>query len=439
MTIAAGLGEPIATESAAWGDYDNDGRLDLFVCGEYAVAPATGLPASSSLSGADPRNRCRLYRNKGDGTFVDVAAQAGVRNERYAKGAAWGDYDDDGRLDLFVSNYGQANRLYRNEGDGTFVDVAPELGVTGPIASFSCWFWDYDNDGRLDLFVNDYAGESRRLGDRHAGPADATGLGHPRLYPQPRARAGSATSPPRSASTASPWPWGWNFGDIDNDGYLDLYLGTGRPDYSALVPNLMFKNVERPALRGRDRRRRAPATSRRGTASRSPTGTTTATSTSSSRSAARCPGDRAYNLLFRNPGHGRHWLKVKLVGTQTNRAALGARIRVDLDESRRHDALDLPHGRQQLQLRRQQPRRDDRPRRRHVGRVAHGHLADEPHDPDLPRPSPRSARRDHGGGRRASETETTVNLPAERRPDSRWKRSAWLGPCCLVASGLVTL
>ena len=151
MTVAAGLAEPIATESAAWGDYDNDGLVDLFVCGEYLPPGGT-----ADVEAGDPRNRCRLYHNQGDGTFVDVAAAAGVTNERCAKGSAWGDYDGDGRLDLFVSNMGQPCRLYHNEGDGKFRDVAPELGVTGTDVSFACWFWDYDNDGRLDLYVNDY-------------------------------------------------------------------------------------------------------------------------------------------------------------------------------------------------------------------------------------------------------------------------------------------
>jgi hypothetical protein len=150
VTVAAGLAKPIATGSAAWGDYDNDGRLDVFVCGEYR--PPEGGPDSAA---ADTRNRCRLYHNRGDGTFVDVASLAGVVNERCAQGSAWGDYDDDGLIDLYVSNRDGPGRLYHNEGDGTFRDRAPELGVTGPGSGSSCWFWDYDNDGRLDLFVND--------------------------------------------------------------------------------------------------------------------------------------------------------------------------------------------------------------------------------------------------------------------------------------------
>ncbi|MDB5353457.1 MAG: hypothetical protein JWN86_4704 [Planctomycetota bacterium] len=132
VTLAAGLDEPITCESAAWGDFDGDGLVDVFTCGEYL------LPSGqSAASGPDPRNRCRLYRNRGDGTFEDVASRAGVENMRCAKGSAWGDYDGDGRIDLYVSNMSGPSRLYHNEGDGTFRDVAPDLGVTGAEASFA--------------------------------------------------------------------------------------------------------------------------------------------------------------------------------------------------------------------------------------------------------------------------------------------------------------
>ena len=116
---------PIASQSVAWGDYDNDGDLDLYVAGEYLpYQPDTGVPGRK-LPEPDPRNLCRLYRNNGDGKFTDVAVAAGVVNERRAKGVAWGDYDGDGRLDLYVSNSGGDNRLYHNNGDGTFTDRAP--------------------------------------------------------------------------------------------------------------------------------------------------------------------------------------------------------------------------------------------------------------------------------------------------------------------------
>ncbi len=148
----------------------------MFVCGEYL--PPGGVPSSEPR---DPRNRCRLYHNRGDGTFVNVAAAAGVTNERCAKGSAWGDYDGDGRLDLFVSNMGQACRLYHNEGDGKFRDVAPELGVTGTDFSFACWFWDYDNDGLLDLYVNDYRARVAEVLASAMG-LKIEGSSRPRLY-----------------------------------------------------------------------------------------------------------------------------------------------------------------------------------------------------------------------------------------------------------------
>ena len=150
VTSAAGFTEPISSEAAAWGDYDNDGLVDLFLCGEY-LSPSGPSPYVVP----DPRNRCRLYHNEGNGTFRNVAEQAGVAAGLCSKGSAWGDYDDDGRLDLYVSNFVGPCRLYHNEGNGSFRDVAPELGVTGSHSNFAVWFWDFDNDGRLDLYVND--------------------------------------------------------------------------------------------------------------------------------------------------------------------------------------------------------------------------------------------------------------------------------------------
>jgi hypothetical protein len=322
VTVASGLGEPISSEAAAWGDYDNDGRLDLFVCGEY-LHPG-GDPSAAPL---DPRNRCRLYHNQGDGTFVDLARAAGVLNERCGKGAAWGDYDADGDLDLFVSNMRQSCRLYRNEGNGTFVDVAPELGLTGPSHSFACWFWDYDNDGRLDLYVNDYRARVAEVVASAMGVA-INGASRPRLY-RNLGKEGFRDVTIEAGLDLAMSPMGSNFGDIDNDGYLDFYLGTGSMSYGGLARNRLFKNVD-------GRRFVDITTSSRTGHLQKGHGVSFADYDNDGdldffvEIGGATPGDQGYNLLFQNPGHGRHWLKVKLIGTKTNRAAFGARIQVDL-------------------------------------------------------------------------------------------------------------
>jgi hypothetical protein len=325
VTVRSGLSQPISSGSAAWGDYDNDGWVDLFVCGEYGAANGSGA------SQPDPRNRCRLYHNRRDGTFVDVAARAGVVNECTAKGAAWGDHDGDGRLDLFVSNFDGPCRLYRNQGDGAFRDVADGVGVAGPdhYCSSSCWFWDFDNDGRLDLFVNDYSPAPSQVAAYFLGgqSADAD-AGHPRLY----RNLGTAGFRDVSAEAGLERPIpavSANFGDINNDGYLDVYFATGWDSYSGLTPSLMLKNVAGRRLQD------VTASTATGYLKRA-RGISFADWDGDGdldlfgRTGGLVPGDRSVDLLLRNPGRDSHWLKVKLVGTQTNRSALGARIRADL-------------------------------------------------------------------------------------------------------------
>jgi hypothetical protein len=322
VTVASGLSEPIASESAAWGDFDNDGFPDVFVCGEYL--PPGGAPSKTP---GDPRNLCRLYHNQGNGTFQNVAAAAGVSNERCAKGSAWGDYDGDGRIDLFVSNMGQPCRMYHNEGGGKFRDVAAELGTTGADFSFACWFWDYDNDGLLDLYVNDYRARVAEVLASAMG-AKIQGSSRPRLYRNQGAQGFREVSQEVGLDRAMA-PMGANFGDIDNDGYLDIYLGTGDMSYEGLDVNLLFKNVD--GFRFED------ATMSSGTGHlQKGHGVSFADFDSDGNLdlfvelGGATPGDQAYNALFRNPGFGRNWLKVKLTGTRTNRAAIGARIQVDL-------------------------------------------------------------------------------------------------------------
>ncbi len=236
ITATAGLEEPgYPTASAAFADFDGDGDLDLFVGNE--ATKASSYPS-------------QLFQNDGRGRFMDIASSSGVSNLRYSKGVAWGDFDEDGDPDLYVSNFGE-NRLYRNDGatpsgDGwQFVDVAPELGVVAPrVESFASWFFDYDNDGDLDLFVADYRSQAARVTASYFGMA--TPEGQPLLYQNQFSETGSASfrEVSRSVGLVRPaMPMGANYGDLDNDGWLDIYLGTGEPDLASLMPNVMYRNT----------------------------------------------------------------------------------------------------------------------------------------------------------------------------------------------------
>jgi hypothetical protein len=131
---------------AAFFDFDNDGWQDI-----YLVNGGT----MDALRGKAPFPRAALYHNNRDGTFSDATEKAGVGNERWGQGVCAGDFDNDGRPDLYVTNFGR-NRLYRNNGDGTFSDIAEKAGVAAGGWSAGCAFGDYDGDGRLDLFAAGY-------------------------------------------------------------------------------------------------------------------------------------------------------------------------------------------------------------------------------------------------------------------------------------------
>ncbi len=307
VTKEAGLLDPINSNSACWGDYDNDGWLDLFVGCEM-----------------QPN---RLYHNRCDGTFEEVSGKAGLRpseESRFCKGTTWVDLDNDDYPDLFLNNSQGPGELYRNNRDGTFTSVTSDMGIEAPVPGFSCWSWDYDNDGWLDIFATS--------ADRSLAAVVNDLLGQPhsqqsnRLYRNMNGK-GFEDKTKEAGLDQVFAPMGSNFADFDNDGFLDMYLATGAPSLSVLVPNRMLRNVGGIRF--------AEITSTSGTGHLQKGHGVACGDWDRDgdvdlfvETGGPVNGDRFHNVLFQNPGQGNHWLTVKLVGKKTNRAAIGARIKV---------------------------------------------------------------------------------------------------------------
>ena len=317
VTEAVGLLDFHPTQTAGWADYDGDGRLDLFVGNE-------------STPGED--HPCQLFHQEPDGTFREVAAEVGVAAGGMVKGVAWGDVDNDLRPDLYLSRLGGDNLLLRNEGPSaeggwSFRDITDAAGVAQPLYSFPTWFFDYDNDGWLDLFVSGYP-EEYLSASVEAVVADHLGLpttaARPRLYHNLGEGRFEEVSH-RAGVDGVFFTMGSNFGDLDNDGWLDFYLGTGAPDYRALMANRMLRN---------DHGRRFQDVTTAGGFGHLQKGHAVAFGDLDNDGdqdvyavmGGAYPGDRYPNALFENPGGGGHWVTLRLQGVASNRSAIGARL-----------------------------------------------------------------------------------------------------------------
>jgi FG-GAP-like repeat len=222
--------------SAALADYDHDGFLDLYVCAYSWPVTAAQVPRPYYDAANGPPNF--MYRNRGDGTFEDVTERTGLNqnNNRYSFACAWGDYNNDGWPDLFVANdFGRKN-LYRNNGNGTFTDVAPEAGVEDVGAGMSAAWGDFDGDGWEDLYVgNMWSSAGRRVTTQTLfkgnEPASVKSLyqRHARGNSLFRNRGDGRFDDVTLAAGVEMGRWAWcsNFLDFDNDGYEDLYVANG--------------------------------------------------------------------------------------------------------------------------------------------------------------------------------------------------------------------
>ena len=328
VTQRAGLDKIADSFCAAWGDYDNDGWLDLYI--------GNGI--------ARKGNANTLYRNNGDGTFADVSEQAGVDDGlRATIGATWGDYDNDGWLDLYVVNNGGACALYHNEGDGTFSDVTQQAGVIGPLFGFVAFFLDYDNDGWLDLFVSSSAQTVVEVIQSAISGKPSLFSGN-RCYLYRNNRDGTFTDLTQKAGLdRTLGTMAATYGDINNDGYQDLYLANGGPAMDRFEPDLIFLNngngtfAEISAAAGLHIIGKGH-------------GTTMADYDNDGDLDIYSPqggvggnaGQAQQNMLLRNEGTANNWLFIELIGSAkaqtsplqlSNRDGIGAKVTVRLAEA----------------------------------------------------------------------------------------------------------
>ena len=321
---------------AAWGDYDRDGNVDLFVS-RYVHVDMDHLPAFGSNE-----KFCRfkgvlvqcgpwgmegegdyLFHNRGDGTFEDVSKKAGMDDpqHRYGLGAIWADYDNDGWPDLFLANDAGPNFLYHNRHDGTFEEVGMLSGVAlgedgQELGSMGVDFADYDHDGNLDLFVTNYTDQVdnlyRNLGGAFSDMSWPAKLGQP-SFPYVK--------------------WGTGFVDFDNDGWVDVFINNGHvyPQVDAIPggvgykePMQLFRNKHNGTFEDISKASGVfdmPPESRRGAAFGD-------VYNDGNMDALVLNIGQPPSLLINESRNGNHRVGFQLIGTKSNRAAVGARVTV---------------------------------------------------------------------------------------------------------------
>jgi hypothetical protein len=328
VTKASGLFSIHPTQAATWADFNNDGWLDVFIGNE-------------SIFGAEERNISELYINNKNGTFTEQAAIADCNIRDFVKGVTSGDYNNDGKADIFISTMSGQKYLLKNEtvkdGPVKFKEVTRQAGLSkDETRTFPGWFFDYDNDGWLDILVCSY--EFKESLAYYAG-AEATqsnqvegNSGKVILYRNKRDGSFEDVSAQMGLKNIA-FAMGSNFGDIDNDGYLDFYLGTGNPSFKSLVPNKLFRNVQGTKFID-------VTTSARVGNLQKGHGVSFADLDNDGdediyiEMGGAYSGDAYENSLYLNPGqNSNHWINILLEGTNSNRAAIGAKVKVTFKEN----------------------------------------------------------------------------------------------------------
>lgn len=327
VTVESGILSFGPTQAATWADFNNDGWLDLFI-GQETTDPVKAPHAS------------QLYINNHDGTFTEVAAQAGCEWIAFMKGVASGDYNRDGWPDVFISGYDGQKILLRNKGIPgkipQFENVTRAAGLARSATyTFPTWFFDYDNDGWPDILACGYAYQGGMAATAAQEALKQLSSDASKIYLYHNNHDGTFTDVTDSMGLNKPvFAMGANFGDIDNDGWPDMYLGTGNPDFSSLVPNRMFKNI------GGKRFADITIAARVGNLQKGH-GVSFADIDNDgdqdifTRIGGAYAADGFFNSLYLNPGQDtcNNWISMLLKGSKTNRSAIGAQIECRITEN----------------------------------------------------------------------------------------------------------
>jgi len=308
VTKEAGLGCWGPSFVATWVDYDGDGLLDLFVV--------------NNLGGLfDRKTENRLFHNNGDGTFTDVTREAGLKTAWSSIGAAWGDFSNDGRPDLFVSGLGRA-QLFKNRGDGTFEDRSREAGVDRPAIGSVAIACDVDQDGWLDIVQMTYSRPQDAIHTLRHGKGPEGGE-PPRVFRNNR--DGTFTEIGRDLGLDGCWgTMSAAVGDYDNDGHLDLLLGNGDPQMDRTEASVIYQN-DGERFRNVTFAAGMPLTGKGH-------GANMADLLGDGRmhllvaAGGLYPGDLLTTTVHRPRERPGNYLNVRLEGTDSNRDAIGARL-----------------------------------------------------------------------------------------------------------------